>query len=77
MSALIMSQWLVHLLIMFNLTCFRLPFSVNSRISALPGTSRMEDRASNQPSAYAQSGYTYQRLKVRGLYLTIEQTKDT
>lgn len=36
----------------------------------------MEDKAITQPNPYAQSGYKYQRLKVRGWYLTKEHIKE-
>lgn len=43
--------------------------------SANPGTKRMEDRASAQPSTTAQVGYLYQWLKTGGVYHTKEQRK--
>lgn len=43
-------------------TCRRLPVPVPNLYSIHPGTSKMEENASAQPSVYAQSGYMYTRL---------------
>lgn len=57
-------------------TWLRLSVPVPSLYSASPGTSRMEERASIQPTTCAQAGYVYQRLKVRGVYQIKEHIKE-
>lgn len=68
-------SWLTHYWLFMYPTSLRLPVPVPSLYRAHPGMKRIEERASPHPNTWAQFGYMYDRLKVRGWYQTKEHIK--